>query len=574
MTTSVVRKLIFAMFAYLVTVAAASSQTAPPSIFFTDLDSGPNSGGESVSGYAGAYVNIYGNNFGTTQGTSTVSWNGLNCLRVVSWGQAWLWYQKITVQLGSSCTAGTGNFQVTVAGQASTAATVNFNGGKLTPSAFTVRGTGHIYCVSTAGSDSSSGTFSGGCWASPYHAAHTMAAGDITYMENGVSDSSQDPVATYNAVISITSGGSAGNPIALVAYPNATVTMNTSEQYCIRQPAVSGPGPYWTVAGINCTITSNGEGFSFNTGATRLVANSISCPNSYGTAACVDIESNGTLPDYIYGNTWNNVGTQVNGQKTYHAMYFSASDDHTDIAWNLLENVHGCRAIQFYDASGRDMGDDHVHDNVINNVVCDAVNFSTMNSDETGGVEAYNNVMYNVGSGPNPPDGQSNYSCFNISAYNNHTTPVKIYNNTCYNAGFSGGGSGSGSLAVNLVTQVTNNIFYQANGQPYLATGATGCSDISTGATNNWYGAGSAPSCSGLSGSLSVNPQVVSTSAPNFQLTSASPMIGAGSTTLYAVFDNDGLIRGTPPAIGAYEYLSGTSVALPAPPTNVTVVVN
>src|SRR5437879_477426 len=92
----------------------------PPVIFFTDLTSGPNSGGESVNGFSGAYVTIYGNNFGSTQGASTITLNGAACGRAVSWGIPWLWYQKIIYQLGSACSSG--NFSITVNGQASTAA--------------------------------------------------------------------------------------------------------------------------------------------------------------------------------------------------------------------------------------------------------------------------------------------------------------------------------------------------------------------------------------------------------------------------------------------------------------------
>ncbi len=185
---------------------------------------------------------------------------------------------------------------------------------------------------------------------------------------------------------SITSAGSAGKPIALVAYPGATVSINTSENYGIRTPAVNGPGPYWLVAGINVTVTGNGEALAFDESNFRTMANTVSCPNSYGTAACVDLESNGSsLGHFLYGNTVNNVGVQVNGQKTYHGIYFSASDDHSDLGWNLVEHVHGCRGVQFYDASGRDMGDIHVHDNVMHDIVCDAINFSTMNSDEGRG---------------------------------------------------------------------------------------------------------------------------------------------------------------------------------------------
>src|SRR5579872_6114796 len=68
---------------YSSTTCAAQSSSPAPQIFFTDLDSAPNSGGESVSGFSGAYVTLYGDFFGASQGSSTVTWNGQNCLRVV-----------------------------------------------------------------------------------------------------------------------------------------------------------------------------------------------------------------------------------------------------------------------------------------------------------------------------------------------------------------------------------------------------------------------------------------------------------------------------------------------------------
>src|SRR5215470_15069479 len=99
---------------YTTTTCAAQSSSPAPQIFFADLDSGPNSGGESVSGFAGAYVTLYGNFLGATQGSSTVTLNGQNCLRVVpatgtytGWGNTHFWYQTIVVQLGSGCSQGT-----------------------------------------------------------------------------------------------------------------------------------------------------------------------------------------------------------------------------------------------------------------------------------------------------------------------------------------------------------------------------------------------------------------------------------------------------------------------------------
>jgi len=67
-------------------VSVGWSQSPPPVIFYTDLQSGPNSGGETQSGFSGAYVTLYGNYFGASQGSATVTLAGASCLRVVFLG--------------------------------------------------------------------------------------------------------------------------------------------------------------------------------------------------------------------------------------------------------------------------------------------------------------------------------------------------------------------------------------------------------------------------------------------------------------------------------------------------------
>src|SRR5208283_4120460 len=52
-------------------------------IFFTDLTSGPNTGGENNNG---TILTIYGRNFGATQGTSTVTIGGGAVATVNQWG--------------------------------------------------------------------------------------------------------------------------------------------------------------------------------------------------------------------------------------------------------------------------------------------------------------------------------------------------------------------------------------------------------------------------------------------------------------------------------------------------------
>src|SRR5690349_18097550 len=139
-----------------------------PVIFFTDIDSGPNTGNTDTTFNAsgnGAYVTIYGNFFGSSQGSSTVTWNGNNCLSVLpstggytGWGMAHLWYQKIIVQVLSTCPTGTGQFTVTVNGKPSTCAA---NPSDPWSCNFTVRalGSNHIYFAETSGNDGAAGTW-------------------------------------------------------------------------------------------------------------------------------------------------------------------------------------------------------------------------------------------------------------------------------------------------------------------------------------------------------------------------------------------------------------------------------
>src|SRR5215469_408723 len=121
----------------LLLVTGALAQTPPPVLFFSDLTSGTatgNSDSTYMSG-GGVYVTLYGNFFGSSP---AVTLNGASCLITVLQPSSWLWYQRMVVQVGKTCTSG--NFVVTTAAGSS-------NG-----LAFTVN-SGTIYYVSTSGAD-------------------------------------------------------------------------------------------------------------------------------------------------------------------------------------------------------------------------------------------------------------------------------------------------------------------------------------------------------------------------------------------------------------------------------------
>ena len=196
-------------------VALLSVAANAQRIFYSDLDSGPNTGGQNGKG---AIVTIYGRGFGSTRGNSTVSVGGGAVDNYPLWSDT-----KIALQLGTA--AQTGNIIVNVAGGSSS------NG-----IPFTVR-SGNIYFVATSGSDSNNGSYTSP-WRTITKAKSALAAGDIAYVMDGVSQTGMDD---YNASLAIASSGSSGRPKALVAYPGAKVTIgNTSgPEFGVRTPSIS-----------------------------------------------------------------------------------------------------------------------------------------------------------------------------------------------------------------------------------------------------------------------------------------------------------------------------------------------
>jgi hypothetical protein len=553
-------------------MASVAHAQAPPVIFFTDLSSGPNSGGDSQGGFSGAYVTLYGNYFGSTQGTSTVSLNGANCGRVVQWGGAWLWYQRIVVQLGPSCS--TGSFVVSTAAGASNAIP------------FTVRG-GNIYCVSSSGSDSNSGKFPSSCWSTPGHAISSMVAGDTAYVENGVSQTS---ATAFSAAVNIEGnpGGTAASPIALLAYPGATATigaLNTGLAYALRVPQIGVSPAYYVVAGMTLRGAEALE--IANADHMWFIANDISCDGTQGFG-CMHLDTSTNLFEYgnklhdVAYNCASNSGNPTGSPCKFHGAYHTTNTNHVWFGWNLVDmnpagNTNaGCYGIQFYSTGGTDQFDLHVHDNTIRNVICGGLNFSTVNPG-SGTVEAYNNVIYHVGTGPDPSGNAAAYYCIGTQSSGAATGSVQIYNNSMYDCGSRGNVTNTnGGVNANILASLTNNVVKTTgSNESYITTNTStlNCANFN-GTHNDWFGAGSAPCTSTLASSLTVDPLYSSSvaGAVNLAVPSTSPLIGAG-TGLSAAYDITGLKRPSPPSVGAYEVSSGGTSQSPNPPTNLTVTV-
>jgi hypothetical protein len=551
----------------------ASTPSIPaPVLFFTDIISGPATGNSDTtySTGGGAYVTLYGN-FLTSP---TVKLNGLNCLTVVSQPATWLWYQRMVVQIGPTCTSG--NFVVTTAGGTSNGLPFSIVSGRI------------YYVAASGGSDSNAGTFAAP-WASINKVNSTLADGGIAYFENGFTATSSGG----NAIFYLDAPNCATvntNQRASGAYPGATITLgSTSSGGTPMAVGFNGGCNGYTWFGWTLrTPGSEGLYISYATASTannniRLVASDVSCPNGNSESACL-IDggiTTASAPYQItyYGNNIHDIGTGNNG--LYHAIYHGTDYSVRD-AWNEIYNVTGaCRGIQIFSSTTAfEHYDMHVHDNVIHDTGCDGIGDYDTDPNITtgaygGGAEFYNNVFYNNGTNGSAISYAFYYSEDN--GVSNGSKSVEVYNNTFYNCerGCFGMLNYDGTPVARV--HFHNNIMYQpssSSSQAYFSIPSSQQS-LLTGQNNIIFGAGTTLSgCPNCTGTLNADPGFVAAASANFQLSAAtSPANGAGSTVATVpTRDLNGLLRPSSPSIGAFEFAPGTAVALPNPPTNLMLV--
>ena len=531
------------------TLAPPHIEGGAPRLFFTDLESGPSTGGE---GNLGVFITIYGEGFGSERGASTVTIGGQEVARYVLWGadNAPRKLDMIVVQPGPDVSSG--DIVVTINGDASN------------PLRFIVR-PGGIYFVSTAGDDSNDGSFEHP-WQTIAYAKNTLAPGDTAYVMDGVAQTVED---NYGAALSLETSGSDGAPKALNAYPGATATIGSTElEFGIRVPNIGVAANDWVIAkfvlrGYVQAVDVGGEGSS----RWRVVGNDISCPVGDGQTGCFAA----ALASHIrfLGNEVHNISKQGSQpSKQYHAVYFTTDTNHVEVGWNHIHDNLTCRAVQFHSSpldgdTGYNQYDLIVHDNLIHGDVCDGIDFATVDPSK-GPVRAFNNIIFDVGRGPSPPDGDANYTCIYVAGGTNTgpdgTGNVEIFNNTLYDCGRAEGvppdnvdlgafGRGPGSPG--LLMQLTNNIVSLTAGEQYISLS----SDMSliTGGNNLWFGGHNLPLF--LANNVEADPMFANVAAGDFHLQAGSPAIDAGVDTGIG-FDFDLLMRpqGAAYDLGAYEF--------------------
>lgn len=548
---------------------------APPVILGLDLESGPKTGGENGNG---AYVTIYGKNFGATRGSSTVTLNGAAVAAYTRWGDTSYsgLQEKITVELGSAVS--TGVFVVTVGGVASN------NSGT-----FTVR-SGTIYFVATTGNNSNAGTFASP-WLTIPKAKNTMVAGDISYIRNGVAANTDDGSSSCLELNG--QHGTLGNPLAIVGYPGATATIGKTTSPCeLAIRSMGNNESFWTFANVRILAVSDGTA-GFAVEHWRLIDVDVQCPNGNGMAGCVgigggDATSTSTNAKLLFSNV-GPAGT-TGASSTYHGIYWSLIQG-AEIGWNHIHDVRGCRAVHFF-SPGDPMGNISVHDNLIHDVVCDAILFADgsdpnigqiAESDVPAGINIYQNVIYNSGTG-DPPEGASGNFAISVQDWKSigqsSGGTIQIYNNTMYANGTNPtAGRGGGCYAVtgggsnpSFKGQFRNNICVitttNTDGQYYWQDNPTGgnCgSGLSTncgrvfGDKNIFFGMGAMWTDANMTNKTVVDPVFTNTATHDLTLQSSST-VKTGALTIAALTrDFNSLTRpqGASYAYGAYEIDAG-----------------
>lgn len=510
----------------------AISQAAAPVIFYSDLDSGPNTGGENN---LGVYVTVSGRNFGATRGSGYVTVGGGQVANYPVWTDT-----KIVVQLGGA--AASGNIVVT-SGTGETS-----NG-----LPFTVRA-GRIFFVSPSGTGSGSVTRP----MSPYKVTNKIRAGDTYYFRAGTYSGTYSGTSwqTNNYSFGPEQRGTATSPVALVGYPGEVATLiapagRNNIGFATGDAAAGMVGAYTTIANLTLIggngCISGGGFYSFaKSGApgVRVVNNILSATYTDNTMSGLIVFQ----ADHwrIWGNEIKDTGTTppINNN---HAIYVTVASSDVDIGWNYLHNLRMGHVIQVHTdsvvggARCYTFTDVRIHDNVITATNIDdsrGINVGHTCPDSYGAI--YNNILYHLGQ--------------NFSAIAMYTGTWKVYNNTLYDIH----ADPMVWVAETGVADVRNNIFYSDGASRYVGV-AGGVSWSQMTLSNNLYygyhGQNAFPTRE--TNNVTADPLFQNPRAGDFHLKPKSQAIDHGSDDVASIVkrDHDGVLRpqGKHFDIGAFE---------------------
>ena len=534
--------------------------TIAQTIAFTDLQSGPATGGE---GGNGEYLTIFGYNFGTTQGTSTVTINGKAVAQYLYWGSAGIGtLQKIGVQIASGTT--TGAIMVTVGGNAS-----------VNNPTFTIR-TGHIYYIGSQTDTSApgncatllaansyttpwgltnyastvEGNYNAGTMRTPYTYYECISPGDTLVFLNGVSYPYYDGRGWHASLSPDNSNTTSSSFITIMARPGATATLG---------------GESWSQSGIR--VTSGSTGYTVYSGLTliggetdgqsgsslvpaaydRFVGNTMECPACSGTSGAMDgYSGNVALGNVMTDASVDTVFLPHGASQKFSAAFFQGNN--FEFAWNRIYSTAAFNGFQVNQTSSSGFYNFSIHDNDIADVNGSGIDLGTIDP-SSGYVQVYNNVIHHTGvAWSSEQESGISHNCIAVDGAGSASGvgTAEIYNNTMYDCSSVLNAEPTDTAASctvllydgqpSVTTNLVNNVVYQptytgtANANVYIC-GAGTVGPLS-GSHNIWYSA-TTPGSTAYATTVGTieNPLYVSASDgpfTNYYLQSGSPAIGAG----------------------------------------------
>ena len=593
----------FGAFAFTTVFSLVSAQTCPvvptpsPMILYTDVLSGPNSGGENNKGI---FLSIFGKNLGLT-GIGTTIKVFINNVEVDSYryfgaSRGRQDIQQITVQVGAlgNPTAGT-----------ALPIRVNVNGvDSNTDKTFTVL-PGNIYFVDNVKGVDTAATNVGGTFTTPFRTVQKMSgqrlsfaieaanvsgawgrvqAGDFIVMRGtgvpwtsvGYANYFLQTLNKSGCPITTTcvNGGNAKGPITIMGYPNEDVFINNAyDSSGILQGAIASADSTRILTGmgswiniVNLRIESGNHDGAVNTQAGgnnwRVVNNELTAATAISntTAKAGGIAGNGHYcpssglesspfcPDpgqFFLGNYIHDVFNGPDNSSSNfenHGIYIDGFGKY-DIAYNRIFNIRGGNGISMFSNGSPNIDNVSFHHNIIQNVGKHGINIS---DGSKSGLVIWNNVIMDT------DRAGLRFNTIDLIG-------AKIYNNTFYNTNVINNAA-TGALMNDWnfspgALDLRNNIFVPVTGAYYQGTFA-GAGTISN---NLWFnGTGTNPAVTYSASSLQADPLFVSVSGRNLRLATGSLAINAGTSAVSSIVVNDADVIVARPIgagydIGAYE---------------------
>jgi len=561
----------FIIFAVNIRFAGAASM---PVILYTDITSGPNTGGENNKG---CYLSIFGQNFGMPVGnlppaTTRVYINNVEVGEYKYLGPSLGRpdVQQLSVQIGTGVTlnVSSGVIKVTVNGIESNLEHV-----------FTVR-PGDIYFMSHVGSDSAGVV---GNITKPFRTANgvwdrTDFGADDFLVIRGDQDynlgSGQENLSGGYRWINIDkSGSSDSNPITTYGYPGEVVTASFSANNQRGMITLDNPRRKYSVF-ANIIFDLNDTGaipiyLGFYTQKTNALDNGrlVNLKVTEGMVGYLGVNPISIQHvDYLkmYGIGIGNQSHLAQTDLQSHMIYLSHEFNHADVGWCYIhDSRYGRSAFKVAGDGAQQIANVNVriHDNLFENLPQEAIQFGE------GARECffYNNI---INKACTKGAAVSGFSPLSIRGSDLNVGDYYIYNNTIYSDAVGADGHGGiiqmgyspGSTYPHSIT-IFNNIVYAISQTTnyYQINDTRFTVDKITLDNNIWYGSAS-PLPVFANDELNADPYFVDSANGDFSLRPSSVAIDSGSQSVASFVKTDffGTTRpqGAAFDIGAFEYVS------------------